>query len=78
MCYNILVEKRKNYKIKKREVHIMLNYKFYDEITGEIFFVQAYSLEEAKNIAFDYFEMPIFQNEIYDDYDAEMLGYDTY
>lgn len=54
------------------------NYKFYDNETGEIFFVQAENLQKAIEIANDYFEAPQFTREIYDDEEAEVLGYDTY
>lgn len=54
------------------------NYKFYDDETGEIFFVQAENLQKAVEIAKDYFEEPQFTREIYDDEEAEILGYDTY
>lgn len=54
------------------------NYKFYDNETGEIFFVQAENLQKAVEIANDYFEAPQFTREIYDDEEAEVLGYDTY
>lgn len=59
----------------KRE---MLNYKFEDVETGEIFFVQQYSLEEAIEDAKKWFKEPVFLREIYEDEEAEMLGYDTY
>ena len=56
----------------------MKNYEFYDNDTGEKFFVQEENLEKAKATAQDYFENPKFCGNVYDDVTAEMLGYDTY
>lgn len=55
----------------------MENYLFYDEETGEYFFVQCESLWEANKIAHKYFKRPFFIDEM-DDVEAEMYGYDTY
>lgn len=55
----------------------MTNYKFYDDITGEEFFVQANNQTTAIMVAHDYFEAPIYQGE-YSDQEAEWLGLDTY
>lgn len=54
------------------------NYKFIDNETGEIFFVNCAYLETAIETAHDYFDDPEYLDEICDDDEAEMLGYDTY
>lgn len=56
----------------------MKNFMFYDNETGETFFVQEETLEKAKETASEYFNEPKYQNVWYDDYAAEQLGYDTY
>lgn len=56
----------------------MKNYQFYDNATGEIFFVQENTLTDAKTIAEEYFEEPEYCGRYFDDYTAEQLGYDTY
>lgn len=55
----------------------MKNYLFYDEETGEYFFVQNESLWKANEIAHKYFKRPFSIDEM-DDAEAEMYGYDTY
>jgi hypothetical protein len=56
----------------------MKNFQFFDKDTEEIFFVQAKTLEEAKEIAHNFFDNPKYCNIYYSDYVAEQLGYDTY
>lgn len=55
----------------------MTNYKFYDEETGEEFFVQEETLWKANEVAHKYFKRPFYQGE-YTDQEAEWLGLDTY
>lgn len=55
----------------------MRNYLFQDEETGEKFFVQADSLKEAEEIAFDNFDEPVYIDHFTDE-EAEWFGYDTY
>lgn len=55
----------------------MKNYLFYDEETGEDFFVQEVNLWEANKIARQYFKRPFFIDEM-NDAEAEIYGYDTY
>ena len=55
----------------------MMTYEFYDHETGEIFFVEMPTLEEAKEVARTYFERPVCWGEVSEEY-AEMCGYDTY
>lgn len=55
----------------------MTNYKFYDDESGEEFFVQTETLARAKLVAQAYFDEPIYQGE-YTDEEAEWLGLDTY
>ena len=55
----------------------MKTYDFHDDLTGEDFFVEAETKEEAIEKANEYFETPVCYGEI-DDAEAEMLGYDTY
>jgi hypothetical protein len=55
----------------------MKNYLFYDEETGEYFFVQDESLWKANETAHKYFKRPFSIDEM-DDAEAEMYGYDTY
>ena len=52
-------------------------YLFNDEITGEEFFVEAIDSAEAKDIAEMNFEQPTCLGPV-SDYDAEMMGLDTY
>lgn len=53
------------------------NYLFHDYITYEDFIVQAKLKSEAVEIAKQFFDEPIFDGLISDDY-AEYLGVDTY
>lgn len=55
----------------------MWTFWFYDEITGEEFFVEALDEMEATDIAYHYFEKPIFREEV-SMFEAECMGYDTY
>ena len=56
----------------------MKNYLMYDRESGEDFIVEAENEEEAMNKAFSYsFEDPDICSEI-SDFEAEMLGLDTY
>jgi hypothetical protein len=55
----------------------MKNFYFIDNETGEDFIVEANDYHEAVNIASRYFDTPCFEREI-SDYEAEMLGVDTY
>lgn len=52
-------------------------YLFSDEITGEEFFVEAIDSTAAKAIAEQYFDEPKCLGPV-SDYDAEMMGLDTY
>ena len=58
----------------------MLNYLCQDNETGELFFVQCADETELDEILmdndFDLDEIEVFG--VYDDEDAEILGYDTY
>jgi hypothetical protein len=64
----------------------MLNYLFHDIETGDNFFVQAYSLTDAEDIAINEVYngniVYVFANveyiDCYTDEEAEMMGYDTY
>ena len=54
------------------------NYLFYDEETGEEFFVATKrGLSDAKETAHAYFTNPIYRGCFSDD-EADILGYDTY
>ena len=53
------------------------NYLFFDEETGENFFVETNSLAKAIEIAREYFDEPTFV-EVYTSAEAEVLGFDTY
>ena len=53
------------------------NYLFYDEETGEEFFVQRDTKAEAVEIAKMYFTKPLLQDCLSDE-EADILGYDTY
>jgi hypothetical protein len=55
----------------------MKDYLFYDEDTGEEFIVETENKEKAYMIAYTYFKEPKFIDEI-SDFEAEMLGLDTY
>ena len=56
----------------------MKNYLFYDEETGEHFFVRdEEGLWKANETAHEFFKRPIFIDEMADA-EAEMYGYDTY
>lgn len=58
----------------------MLNYLCQDNVSGELFFVQCANETELDEILldndFDLNEIEVL--DIYDDEDAEILGYDTY
>lgn len=54
-----------------------MNYLYYDNETGEYFYVIADSIDIADQIAFYYFYDPEFVC-IHDDYKTEMMGYDIY
>lgn len=56
---------------------MMTTYHFYDEETGEEFFVEEETLELAKQIARENFESPKYLGEV-DYFIADLLGYDTY
>lgn len=62
---------------QEKGFEIMKNYLFYDEETGEHFFVQDESLWKANETAHKYFKRPFFIDEM-DDAEAEICGYDTY
>ena len=53
------------------------DYLFFDEETGENFFVETNSLTKAVEIAREYFNEPKFI-EVYTTVEAEALGFDTY
>ena len=55
----------------------MRNFLFYDKASGEDFIVEAFNREEAEKTAELYFDVPQFSYEI-SDFEAEMLGLDTY
>lgn len=55
----------------------MKNFYFVDNETGEDFIVEAETLAKAMYIATAYFAEPQFLREI-SDYEAEMIGVDTY
>ena len=54
-----------------------MNYLYYDNHTGENFYVNADNKDSADRIAYFYFDDPEFVY-IDDDIVAEMTGYDTY
>lgn len=57
----------------------MRDYLFHNQDTGEEFFVECSTLDEAWEIVFENFESDII--EYVDEYsveEAEMIGYDTY
>ena len=53
------------------------DYLFFDEETGENFFVETNSLAKAVEIAREYFDEPTFVD-VYTSAEAEVLGFDTY
>ena len=56
----------------------MRNSLFYDEETGEKFFVQENNgLSAANEIAHQYFKRPFFMTDM-NDAEAEVYGFDTY
>lgn len=55
----------------------MGHYLFNDKATGEDFIVGAYDLTEAKEIAGDFFERPVFCCTL-TDFEAEISGLDEY
>lgn len=57
--------------------YLYLNYLYYDNQTGQPFYVVANSIDSADRIAHFYFDDPEFISND-DDYTAEMMGYDTY
>lgn len=61
----------------KGKVIKMKNYLMTDDVTGEDFIVEALNKEEAKATANLYFEAPRVIDKI-SDFEAEMLGLDTY
>lgn len=69
ILYNINVIRKENKEMK--------NFYFIDNETGEDFIVEADTLRNAIHIASTYFEEPQFLREI-SDYEAEMIGVDTY
>lgn len=54
----------------------MKNYLFYDEETGEHFFVQEVNLWKANQTAHLFFQRPFYKCSM-SDAEAEMYGYDT-
>lgn len=69
ILYNIGVIRKENKEMK--------NFYFVDNETGEDFIVVADTLRDAIHIASAYFEEPQFLREI-SEYEAEMIGVDTY
>jgi hypothetical protein len=55
----------------------MWYYYFWDEVTGEEFYVIEYTEEKAMEIAKEYFEDPKCDG-VVEDWIAEMSGYDVY
>lgn len=55
----------------------MKNFLMWDEESGEEFIVEATTEDEALTKAREYFDEPYINDEI-SDFEAEMLGYDTY
>lgn len=55
----------------------MKNYLFYNEETGEHFFVQEVNLWKANQTAYLFFQRPFYKCSM-NDAEAEMYGYDTY
>jgi hypothetical protein len=56
---------------------MIYDYLFQDMETGEEFFVECETKEEAITTAKTYFEEPVL-NGIFSPEDADILGYDTY
>ena len=56
---------------------MIYDYLFYDAETGEEFFVECETKEEAITTAKTYFERPFLRG-IFSPEDADILGYDTY
>lgn len=56
----------------------MKHYLFYDEELEEEFLVGASTLDEAYDIARDYFCRPTYQEEIFTEWEAEASGLDEY
>ena len=54
-----------------------MTYEFNDQSTGEDFFVEANTKEEAMKIAKQYFKKPKCYGTVTEE-EAEMMGYDTY
>lgn len=69
ILYNIGVIRKENKEMK--------NFYFVDNETGEDFIVVADTKHDAIHIASVYFEEPQFLREI-SEYEAEMIGVDTY
>lgn len=55
----------------------MKTWEFDDKVTGEDFFVEAETREEAIEIAKKYFEKPTCYDWVSEEF-AELMGYDTY
>ena len=55
----------------------MKTYLFYDEVTGEDFFVEVENRTQAMICARHYFQKPYFIREV-TRFEAEMMGLDTY
>ena len=55
----------------------MYTYEFFDEATGEAFFVESTDKREAIATARIFFEEPHCYGKVSEEY-AEMMGYDTY
>ena len=55
----------------------MKTYLFYESESEEEFFVEAENVKKAKAKAKQYFKDPVFDCEV-TEYEAEMLGLDTY
>jgi hypothetical protein len=62
---------------KQKEDKTMWYYYFWDEVTGEEFYVMEYTEEKAMEIAKEYFEDPRCDG-VVEDWIAEMSGYDVY
>ena len=73
--YDILIlQKKKNKRSIKMETKDFL---FYDKETGEEFFVEVETLDDALAIANNYFESPCLIDVMTTE-EADILGYDTY
>ena len=53
-------------------------YQFVDNYTGENFFVEETTKAKAIETAKIYFKEPEYIRKLDDEYEAEILGYDTY